>query len=151
MLVSVVPTKEHFTAPKTCKALEKKLCPEPSKPICAKTKPRRRVKRVNWCLPGLYFVAHFLRSVLPEGFPYTILGKISEAHAVRIIGTTLHVNVIRLQEKDELNLILLATSLWVVNKVKIHNFKINFYLTAVGSTYTSPRPIRELLGVFCLM
>ena len=77
-----------------------------------------------------YFVAHFLQSASPEAFPYTILGKISETHAVRIIGTTLHVNVIRLWEKDELNLILLVTSLRVVDQVKIHNFQINFYLTA---------------------
>ena len=49
---------------------------------------------------------------------------------MRIIGTTLHVNVIRLQERNELNLILLATSLRVVNEVRIHNFQINFYLTA---------------------
>ena len=145
-----MPTKERFTALETCKASEEKPCPEPSKPICAKTKPRRRVKRVNWCLPGLYSVAHFLQSVSPKGFPYTILGKISKACGVRIIGTTLHVNVIRLREKDELNLILLATSLRVVNKVRIHNFQINFYLTTVGSTYASLRPTGELLGVFCL-
>ena len=129
MLVSAVSTKERFIAPETCKASEKKPCPEPSKPICTKTKPRRRVKRVNWCLPSLYSVAHFLRSASLEEFPYTILGKISEARAVRIIGTTLHVNVIRLQEKNELNLILLATSLHIVDKVRIHNFQINFYLT----------------------
>ena len=96
MLVSAVPTKERFTAPETWKASEEKPCPEPSKPIHAKTKPRSKVKRVNWYLLGLYFVAHFLRSESLEGFPYTILGKILETHAVRIIGTTLHVNVLRL-------------------------------------------------------
>jgi len=68
--------------------------------------------------------------VPPEGFLSTILGKISETRAVRIIGTTLHVNVIRLRERNELNLILLATSLRVVNEVRIHNFQVNYYLTA---------------------
>ena len=95
-----MPTKERLTTPETCKASEKKSCPEPSKPTHAKTKPRCRVKRVNWCLPGLHSIAHFLCSASLEGFPYAILGKILETRAVRIIGTTLHVNVIRLQEKD---------------------------------------------------
>ena len=66
----------------------------------------------------------------PEGFLNTILGKISETRAVRIVGTTLHVNLIRLWEKNELNLILLATSLQVVSEVRIHNFQVNYYLTA---------------------
>ena len=47
-----------------------------------------------------------------------------------IIGTTLHVHVLYLRRKDELNSILLATHLRLVDEVRIHNFHIHHYLTA---------------------
>ena len=116
--------------PGTPKTLEQKQCAGPSNLTHTKTKPRCRVKRVHWCLPGLHSVAQFLCSVPPEGFLNTIVRKISETWAVQIEGTILHVNLIRLWERNELNLILLATSLQVVSEVRIHNFQVNYYLTA---------------------
>ena len=82
--------------PGTLETSEKKQCAGPSKHTHAKTKPRCRVKWVNWCLSGLHSVAQFLRSVAPEGFLNTILGKVLETCVVKIVGTTLHVNLIRL-------------------------------------------------------
>ena len=93
-------------------------------------KPKCRVKPVNWALPGLYSVAQFLRGQLPEGPPCNVIEKLPESNAVYIIGTTLHVHPIRLRFKDELNLILLATQFCVVDEVRIHNFHLNFFLTA---------------------
>ena len=92
-------------------------------------KPKCRVKPVNWVLPGLYSVAHFLRDQSPEGPPCNVIEKLPESSAVYIIGTTLHVHAIRLRLKDELNLILLATQFCIVDEVRIHNFHLNFFLT----------------------
>ena len=116
--------------PGTPKTSKKKQCAGPSNLTHAKTKPRCRVKRVHWCLPGLHSVAQFLRSVPPEGFLSTIVGKILGTQAVKIEGTILHVNLIRLWERNELNLILLSTSLQVVSEVRIYNFQVNYFLTA---------------------
>ena len=66
----------------------------------------------------------------PEGFLSTIVRKVSETQAVKIEGTILHVNLIRLRERNELNLILLATGLQVVSEVRIHNFQVTYFLTA---------------------
>ena len=95
----------------------------------AGTKPKRRVKRVNWWLPGLYSTAEFLRGVLPKGPHSLIIEKISDIKAVYIIGTTLHLHVLQLKKKDELNLIALATHLRIVDEGRIHNFHLTFYLT----------------------
>ena len=92
-------------------------------------KPKCRVKLVNWVLPGLYSVAHFLCDQSPEGPPCNVIEKLPESSAVYIIGTTLHVHAIRLWLKDELNLILLATQFRIVDEVRIHNFHLNFFLT----------------------
>ena len=48
---------------------------------------------------------------------------------MKIVGTSLHISLIHLRERNELNLILLATSLQVVSEVRIHNFQVNYYLT----------------------
>ena len=93
-------------------------------------KPKCRVKCINWCLPGLYSIAQFLRDISLEGPPCTIVEKVSETKAVYVIDTTLHVHVLQLCKKDELNFILLATHLRLVYEVRIHNFHINYYLTA---------------------
>ena len=116
--------------PGTPERSEQKQCAGPFNIAHAKTKPRCRVKRVHWCLPGLHSVAQFLRSVPPEGFLSTIVRKVSETRAMKIEGTILHVNLIRLREKNELNLILLATGLQVVSEVRIHNFQVTYFLTA---------------------
>ena len=92
-------------------------------------KPKQQVKRVNWCLPGLYSLAQFLRSVSIEGFPCEVVERIARTYAVYIIGHTLHIHVLHLRMRDELNFILLATSLRVVTEVRIHNFEIHFFLT----------------------
>lgn len=104
--------------------------PPPFKPPRVNVKPKCKVKRVNWCLPGLHSIAQFLRDISPEGPPCTIVEKVSETKAVYVIGTTLHVHVLQLRKKDELSFILLATHLRLVDEVRIHNFHINYYLTA---------------------
>ena len=92
-------------------------------------KPKQRVKRVNWCLLGFYSLAQFLRSVSVEGFPCEVVERKAATKAVYIIGRTLHIHVLHLRKRDELNFILLATSLRVVTEVWIHNFEIHFFLT----------------------
>ena len=66
----------------------------------------------------------------PEGFPCIIVEKVFETKAMYVFGTTLHVHALNLQKKDELNFILLATHLRLVNEVRIHNFHIDHFLTA---------------------
>ena len=109
------------------KKLKVRRSPHPFKRVG--TKPKRWVKRVNWCLPGLYSLAQFLRSVSVEGFPYDVVERIAAIRAVYIIGRTLHIHVLHLRKRDELNFILFATSLRVVTEVRIHNFEIHFFLT----------------------
>ena len=116
--------------PGTPERAEQKQCAGPSNLAHARTKPRCRVKRVRWCLPGLHSVAQFLRSVPPETFLSTIVGKVSETRAVKIQGTILYINLLRLREKNKLNLILLATGLRVVSEVRIHNFQVTYFLIA---------------------
>ena len=104
--------------------------PPPFKPPRVSVKPKCRVKRINWCLPGLYSIAQFLRGVSPEGPPCTIVEKISKTKVVYVIGTTLHVHMLHLCKKDELNLISLATHLRLVDDVRIHNFHLNHFFCA---------------------
>ena len=89
-------------------------------------KPKCRVKRVNWVLPGLYFVARFLRGVSPEGPPCAVLEKVSETKAVYVTGTTLHVHVLHLRKKDKVNFIQLATNMGLVNEVRIHTVLLHY-------------------------
>ena len=103
--------------------------PPPFKPPCVSVKPKCRVKRINWCLPGLYSIAQFLHGVSPEDPPCTIVEKISKTKAVYVTGTTLHVHALHLHKKDELKFILLATYLHLVDEVRIHNFHIYHFLT----------------------
>ena len=77
----------------------------------------------------MHFVAHFLRGVSPEGPPCIIIEKVFETKAVYLVGTTLHVHVLQLHKKDELNLILLATHLCLVDEVIMHIFHIDHFLT----------------------
>ena len=100
------------------------------KPPRVSVKPKRRVKRVNWVLHGLYSVAQFLRSISTEGPSCIVIEGVSSTKAVYIIGTTLHIHTLHLCKRDELNLILLATHLGLVDEVRIHNFDINHYFTA---------------------
>ena len=65
-----------------------------------------------------------------KGPSCTIVERISKTKAVYVIGTTLHVHVLQLRKKDELNLTLLAMHLCLVDKVRIHNFHINHFFTA---------------------
>ena len=71
----------------------------------------------------------FLRGVSPKGPPSIVIEKIFDTKVVYIIGTTLHLHVLHLKKKDELNLITLATHLRIVDEVRIHNFHLTFYLT----------------------
>ena len=64
-----------------------------------------------------------------KGFPCEVVERIAATKAVYIIDRTLHVHILHLRKRDELNFILLATSLGVVTKVRIHNFEIHYYLT----------------------
>ena len=47
-----------------------------------------------------------------------------------IIGTTLHVHLLNLRKRDELNLISLTTHFRLVNEVRIHCFEICCYYSA---------------------
>ena len=47
-----------------------------------------------------------------------------------IIGTTLHVHLLHLQKRDELNLISLNTHFHLVDEVRIHNFHLNHFFSA---------------------
>ena len=49
-----------------------------------------------------------------EGFSYEVVERVDATKSVYIIGHTLHVHILHLRKKDELNFILLATSLGVV-------------------------------------
>ena len=111
--------------------LKEILCPKPSSVSFKRVgvKPKRRVKRVHWVLLGLYSVSRFLRSTSPNGFPYDVIDKLAVTKAIYIIGTTLHIHVLHIRKLDELNLILLATHLRLVDEVRIHNFHLHFYLT----------------------
>ena len=122
------------TAQEYRKQWAQKLClttPPPFKPPRVSVKPKCRVKRINWCLPGLYSIAQFLHGVSLEGPPCTIVEKISKTKAMYVIGTTLHMHALHLCKKDELNFILLATNLCLVNEVIIHNFHIDFFLATI--------------------
>ena len=126
-----MPKNQHPTTQSHEKLQTKKLkvrrSPRPLKRVG--TKPKKWVKRVNWCQPGLYSLAKFLRSVSVEGFPCEVVERIAITKAVYIIGRTLHVHILHLRKRDEINFILLATSLGVVTEVRIHNFEIHYYLT----------------------
>ena len=94
------------------------------------TKPRRRVKKVNLVLSGLPFVAYFLRSISPVGPPGVVIEKVSKSGCVYVIGQTLHVNVLQLCNRNELNFILLITYFGLVDEVRIHNFHFYYFLTS---------------------
>ena len=59
-----------------------------------------------------------------------IVEKVSETKSIYITGTTLHVHILHIRKKDELNFISLATHLHLVSEVRIHSFQVDFYLTA---------------------
>ena len=69
------------------------------------SKPKRKVKSVNWCLPGLYSVAQFLRSLSPDGPPATIIEGVAQIGYVYIVDQTLFVDALRLFRTDNLNFI----------------------------------------------
>ena len=102
----------------------------PFKPPRVCVKPRRRVKCINWCLPCLYSIAHFLHEQSPEGPLGIIVEKVSETKAVYIIGTTLHIHLLHLRKRDELNLISITTHFCLVNEVRIHSFEISHFYSA---------------------
>lgn len=89
----------------------------------------RRVKQINWCLPGLYGVARFLYGLPSHGPPRVVIEKVSESKCAYIIGNTLHVHAIHLCTRNELNFISLVTHFQLVEEVRIHTFHINHYLT----------------------
>ena len=67
----------HPTAQEYHKQWAQKLrptTPPPFKPPHVSVKPKRKVKRINWCLPGLYSIAQFLREVSPKG-PHALFWK----------------------------------------------------------------------------
>ena len=75
-------------------------------------------------------MSNFLQNLSIDGPPSTIVEKVAETPSVYIIGTTLHVHVLKLRWKDEVNLIQIATKLLVVDEVRIHSFHLHHYLTA---------------------
>lgn len=113
----------------TAAKLQPKVPVSPFKPIRVSAKPRCRVKRISWGLSKLYSISKFLQSLSIDGPPSIVLEKTSETQAVYILGTTLHVHVLKLRRKDEINFILLATQLQLVDEVCIHSFQLHFYFT----------------------
>ena len=113
----------------TSAKLRPKVPVSPFKPIRVSTKPRCRVRRISWGLSNLYSIAKFLQNWSIDGPPSIVLEKTSETQAVYILGTTLHVHVLKLRKKEEVNLILLATQLQLVDEVRIHSFHLHYYLT----------------------
>ena len=93
-------------------------------------KPKHRVKCINWFLPGLYSIAHFLHELSLEGPPGIIVEKVSETKVLYIIGTTLHVHLLHLRKRDELNLISLTMHFHLVDEVRIHSFQLNHFFSA---------------------
>ena len=94
------------------------------------SKPKRKVKSVNWSLPGLYSVAQFLRSLSPDGPPANIIEGVAQIGCVYIVDQTLFVDALCLFRTDDLNFISLATHLRLVKEVRIHTFHIDHYLTS---------------------
>ena len=78
----------------------------------------------------LCFVVDFLLSLLEKGLPRVVIKKFVETRAVYIVGTVLHVHILHLCKKDEVNSILLATHFGIIDKVWVHNFHIYRYLIA---------------------
>lgn len=85
---------------------------------------------MNWVLPGLYSVAHFLRNQSPVGPPGIVIEKVLKSGCAYVIGQTLHVNVLQLRSRNELNFILLITYFGLVDEVRIHNFHFYYFLTS---------------------
>ena len=94
------------------------------------SKPKRRVKKVKWCLPGLYSVAQFLHGLPSNGPLRVIVEKVSQSKFAYIIESTLHVNALQLCTRNELNFISLVTHFHLVEEVRIHTFHLNHYLTS---------------------
>ena len=105
------------------------MTPPLFKPPRVCVKPRCRVKRINWCLLGLYTIASFLHEQSPKGPPSVIVEKVSKTKAVYIIGTTLHVHLLNLRKRDELNSISLTMHFCLVNEVRIHCFEISHHFS----------------------
>ena len=72
----------------------------------------------------------FLLEQSPKG-PLSIIVEIFfETKAVYVIGTTLHVHLLHLRKRNELNFISLTTHFRLVNKVRIHCFEISHHFSA---------------------
>ena len=128
-----MPSKCRPTAREYRKEWAQKLCPTttpPFKPPRVCVKPRHRVKHINWGLTGLYSIASFLHEQSPQGPPSLILEKVFKTKAVYIIGTTLHMHLLNLRKRDELNFISLTTHFCLVNEVRIRYFKISHHFSA---------------------
>lgn len=113
----------------TSARLKAKVPVSPFKPIRVSAKPRCRVRRISWGLSRLYSISKFLQDLSIDGPPSIVIEKTSETPAVYIIGTTLHVHVLKLRKKDEVNLILLATQFQLVDEVRIHSFHLHHYIS----------------------
>lgn len=107
----------------------RKLWAEKLKVPALKSKPKRRVKKVNFGL-GLYAISRFMHSLPPSGPNRVIIEKVSLSKCAFIIGSTLHVNAIHLCTRNELNFISLVTHFQLVDKVRIHTFHLDIYLTS---------------------
>ena len=94
------------------------------------TKPRCRARCINWGLSNLYSISKFLHNLSIDGPPSTIIEKVAKTQAVYVIGTTLHVHVLKLRRRDKVNLIQIATQLRLVDEVRIHSFHLHYYLSA---------------------
>lgn len=126
--------------PPITKACESSILAEDKKGLDFNTKPRRRVKTINWVnpchgqsflIPCMNEVASFVGSLPLDGPLRIILDKIPRSRGTYIIGRTLHINIHKIEGwLDDLNYISLVTHFGLVNEVRIHTFSLHFYITS---------------------
>ena len=123
--------------------------PLPFKAPRVNVKPKCRVKRVNWCLPGLYsmlilFVISHLRAPLALSLKKSLALKLCTLLAPLCMCMRCS-----FRWKDELNLILLATQFCLVEEVRIHNFHLNYFSPEEECMFASSQPTGGLSSSYC--
>ena len=75
-------------------------------------------------------MACFLQGLPPNAPARIVMEKVSQSKCTYIVGNTLHVHAIQLCTRNELNFISLVTHFQLVEKVRVHTFHLNYYLTS---------------------
>ena len=85
---------------------------------------------------NLHSIAQFWGTHSPGGPLCCIVERVLELDgSVHVIDQVLFVDALRLCNTNDLNFILLATHLGLVNEVHIHTFHVDHYFTAPGVYY----------------